>query len=515
MKTIGFYLIAAAFILTSCESEELQEQPPNIVLFLVDDMGWQDTSVPFWTERTPFNDRYHTPNMQRLAAAGMKFTQAYASHVCSPSRVSLMTGMNAARHRVTNWTLHKDSLQPMEKNHDSLEFPMWNVNGMSPFAGDSLGVHVMPLPQALHDVGYYTVHSGKAHFGAIGTPGANPLNLGFDVNIAGHAAGAPGSYLGTENFGNGKENKEIWAVPGLGNYHGKDIFLTEAITEEALAALDSVVTTAQPFFLYMAHYAVHTPIMGDGRYVQKYYEKGLDSVEAKYASLVEGMDKSLGDIMDYIEEKDIADNTIILFMSDNGGLSAHTRGGELNTHNKPLASGKGSMYEGGIREPMLVKWPDKTAPGSISKYQLIIEDFYPTILEMAGIDSLQSIQKVDGQSFTAALTGEKEYAGDRPLFWHYPNAWGVDGPGIGAASAVRKGDWKFIYFHASRKMELYNIAADIGETTDLFEDNPEKAKELAGVLSKYLKDVGAQMPIDKATGGKVEYPIELFGDDGE
>lgn len=507
---IFFIVVVVLWSFASCESEELQEQPPNIVLFLVDDMGWQDTSVPFWTERTPFNDRYHTPNMERLAAEGMKFTQAYAPHVCSPSRISLMTGMNAARHRVTNWTLKKDSLQPMEKNHDSLEFPMWNVNGMSPFAGDSLAVHAMPLPQVLHDAGYYTVHSGKAHFGAIGTPGADPLNIGFDVNIAGHAAGAPASYLGTENFGNGEGQNEFAAVPGLEKYFGKPIFLTEAITQEALATLDSVVATSQPFFLYMSHYAVHTPIMADDRFVQKYYEKGLDSIEAKYASLIEGMDKSLGDIMDFIERKDIADNTIILFMSDNGGLSAHGRGGVPNTHNRPLASGKGSMYEGGIREPMLVKWPGKTAPGSTSNYQVIIEDFYPTIVEMAGIDSLKTIQKVDGQSFTSVLTGEKEYTGGRPLFWHYPNEWGVDGPGIGEASAVRMGDFKFIYFHASRKMELYNIASDIGESTNLIDEHPEKAKQLAKTLSDYLKKVDAQMPIDKATGEKVEYPIENF-----
>lgn len=502
-------------MLTSCEPEELQEQPPNIVLFLVDDMGWQDTSVPFWTQRTAFNDRYRTPNMERLASEGMKFTQAYAMHVCSPSRVSLMTGMNTARHRVTNWTLHKDSLQPMEKNHDSLEFPLWNVNGLSPVGGDPHAVHAMPLPQALHDAGYFTVHSGKSHLGAIGTPGADPLNLGFDINIAGHAAGAPASYLGTENFGNGQGKNEFAAVPGLEKYHGKDIFLTEALTEEALSAIDSLVATPKPFFLYMSHYAVHTPITGDERFVQKYYEQGLDSIEARYASMVEGMDKSLGDIMDYLEEKDIADTTIILFMSDNGGLSAHGRGGELNTHNKPLASGKGSMYEGGIRVPMLVKWPGKTDPGSVSQYPVIIEDFYPTILEMAGIDSLRTIQKIDGESFTSALTGEKEYAGVRPFFWHYPNEWGVDGPGIGAASTVRKGDWKFIYFHASRRMELYNIKEDIGETTNLIENNPEKAKELAKVLSDYLKDVDAQMPIDKNTGEKVEYPMEILEDTGE
>ncbi|WP_149304079.1 sulfatase [Pareuzebyella sediminis] len=496
--------------LISCEPDEIVEVPPNIIVFLVDDMGWQDTSVPFWTKRTAFNDRYHTPNMERLAREGMKFTQAYATPVCSPTRVSLMTGMNTARHRVTNWTLRRDSLQPMEKNHDSLIFPLWNVNGMSPVSGDSLAVHAMPLAQALNDIGYYTVHTGKAHLGARGTAGENPLNLGFDVNIAGHAAGAPESYLGTENFGNGKPGKEIWAVPGLKKYHGKDIFLTEALTQEAIEALDTVLTTKKPFFLYLAHYAVHTPIMGDERFLAKYLEKGLDSTEAKYASMVEGMDKSLGDIMDYLTEKNLADNTVILFMSDNGGLSAHGRGGEPHTHNKPLSSGKGSMREGGIREPMLVKWPDKVEPGSVSDYQIIIEDFYPTILEIAGIDSLKTIQKIDGESFLSVLTGEQEYQGVRPLFWHYPNEWGPDGPGIGAASTIRKGDWKLIYYHASRKMELFNLKDDIGETSNLFKDHPEKAKELAEDLTQHLIDVNAQMPKDKHTGEQIEFPIALF-----
>ena len=503
----GLVLFAST---TSCETDELQVAPPNIVLFLVDDMGWQDTSVPFWNQRTPFNDRYHTPNMERLAAEGLKFTQAYATPVCSPSRISLMTGMNAARHRVTNWTLVKDSIQPMEKNHKDLEFPQWNMNGMSPIGGDPHAVQALPLPQALHDVGYFTIHAGKAHLGAIGTPGENPLNLGFDINIAGHAAGAPQSYLGTENFGNGAESQAIWAVPGLEKYHGKDIFLTEAITLEALKAVDSALTGNQPFFLYMSHYAVHTPIMGDKRFVQKYLEKGLDSIEANYASMVEGMDKSLGDIMDYLEKKQLTENTVILFMSDNGGLSAHARGGEPNTHNKPLASGKGSMYEGGIREPMLVKWPGKTKPKSVSDYQVIIEDFYPTILAMAGIDSLKTLQTIDGESFVPILTGESEYQGVRPLFWHYPNEWGPEGPGIGAASSIRKGDWKLIYFHADRRMELYNLIEDIGESTNLFDDQPQKAEELALVLSEHLKSVDAQMPIDKKTGAPVPYPIELF-----
>ena len=510
-----FWLFLLAIAFGACESEEIPEPKPNIVLFFVDDMGWQDTSVPFWYKKTPFNEIYRTPNMERLAAEGVKFTQAYATAVCSPTRVSLMTGMNAARHRVTNWTLRKDSIQPMEKNHPTLEFPLWNVNGMSPVAGDPKAVHATSLPQVLNDAGYYTVHSGKAHLGAIGTPGANPLNLGFDVNIAGHAAGAPESYLGTDNFGNGKEGKEVWAVPGLEKYHGKNIHLSEAITQEALMSLDSVVATQQPFFLYMAHYAVHTPIMPDKRFVQKYFEKGMDSTEAKYASMVEGMDKSLGDIMDYLEEKKITENTIILFMSDNGGLSVHARGGEPNTHNMPLASGKGSVYEGGIREPMLVKWPGKVAPNSISEEQVIIEDFYPTILEMAGIEGVETVQTVDGRSFVPVLKEDiaeehKKPADERPLFWHYPNEWGPDGPGIGASSAVRKGDWKFIYFHEDRRMELYNIKLDIGESKNLISEEQDKAREMASVLTNHLKQVKAQMPIDKTTGKRVEYPVELL-----
>lgn len=510
IKTWSSLVVMVGLLFSSCQADELPETVPNIVLFLVDDMGWQDTSVPFWTSRTTFNDIYETPNMERLAKEGMKFTQAYATPVCSPTRISLMTGMNAARHRVTNWTLQKDSIKAMEKNHPELEFPTWKVNGLSPMGGDSLAVHAMPLPQVLNDVGYFTIHSGKAHLGAIGTPGENPLNLGFDINIAGHAAGAPESYLGTENFGNGKKGKEDWAVPGLEQYHGKDIFLTEAITQEALKAVDSAVASQQPFFLYMAHYAIHTPIMGDSRFLGKYLEKGLDSVEAKYASMIEGMDKSLGDIMNYLEQKNIEENTVILFMSDNGGLSAHARGGEPHTHNAPLSSGKGSMHEGGIREPMLVKWPGKTVNGSVSDYQVIIEDFYPSILEIAGVDSLETIQKVDGESFVSILKGEKEYNGVRPLFWHYPNEWGPTGPGIGAASAVRKGDFKFIYYHADKRMELFNITEDIGETKNLMDENSEKGKELAAVLSDYLKSTNAQMPIDKETQKSVPYPIESF-----
>ena len=180
----------------SCLTDNKKEQPPNIILFFVDDMGWQDTSVPFWTKRTLFNEIYKTPNMERLAKKGVKFTNAYATPVCSPTRVSLMTGMNAARHRVTNWTLKPDQKQPMELNHPTLEFPDWNYNGISLQPLITNTVNAKPLPKLLSEAGYHTIHAGKAHFGAIGYPASNPINLGFDVNIAGHAAGRPESLFG-------------------------------------------------------------------------------------------------------------------------------------------------------------------------------------------------------------------------------------------------------------------------------------------------------------------------------
>lgn len=507
----SFSLLLLSLLVWACHdtTQETNTPPPNILLFFVDDMGWQDTSVPFWKEETAFNRLYQTPNMERLAAQGMKFTQAYATPVCSPTRVSLMTGMNAARHRVTNWTLHKDQLQPMETEHQRLSFPHWNVNGLSPDSTIEKAVYAKPYPMLLQEAGYYTIHAGKAHFGAIGTPGEDPLNLGFDVNIAGHAAGAPKSYYGTENFGNTPEFKDSpWPVPGLDKYHGQGIFLTEALKEEAIQALSKPIADRQPFFLYMALYAVHTPIMADPRFVDSYLAMGMDTVEARYASMVASMDKCLGDLMDYLEEKEVAGNTIILFMSDNGGLSAVARGGEPHTHNQPLSSGKGSIHEGGIREPMIVKWPGVTPANSENTNYLIIEDFYPTILEMAGLSGYEVPQVLDGKSFVDLIKKPGTPMQDRPLFWHYPNEWGPTGPGIGAFSAIRKGDWKLIYYHDQESFELFNIQEDIGETTNLAATETEKQVDLAMELSNYLKSVDAQMPIHRENGQAVSWPID-------
>lgn len=480
--------------------------PPNIVLFLVDDMGWQDTSVPFWDRRTPLNDKYETPNMERLAAEGMKFTQAYACSVSSPSRVSLFTGMNAARHAVTNWTLEYN--KSTDGEDDELEFPLWNVNGMCCTPGIPRTVYVTSLAQLLQANGYHTIHCGKAHFGAISTPAANPKNIGFDVNIAGHAAGGLASYLGEQNYGNTGDpaHRSLMAVPGLEKYWGTHTFVTEALTQEALKALDTARTMEKPFFLYMSHYAVHIPINRDQRYFRKYRDKGLEPVEAAYAGLVEGMDKSLGDIMDYLDRYGLSDHTIIIFMSDNGGLAASDRGGQLHTQNKPLNSGKGSAYEGGIREPMIVKWPGTVRPGSECDRYLMIEDFFPTILELAGVERYKTVQKVDGKSFVPLLTESGDPSRNRKLYWNFPNKWGSKGPGIGPGTTIRHGDWKLIYYYKTGKKELFNIKNDIGEQRNVADEYPELVKKLSRELGRFLRSSDAQRPVYKATGKVVPWP---------
>ena len=484
------------------------QQRPNIIVFLVDDMGWQDCAVPFWTTGTAFNKRYRTPNMERLAKDGMKFTNAYATPVCSPSRISLMTGMNAAHHRVTNWTLRKD--EPVDAADSILLPPSWNVNGLSPAIGTINTVYATPLPAILKSGGYYSIHCGKAHFGAMGTPAADPLNIQFDINIAGHAAGGLGSYLGEDNYGNKKgEHTEPWGVPDLVGYHGGDVFLTEALTREALKAVAIPVKKQQPFFLYMAHYAVHIPYAADKRFVQRYLDDGLPQKEAEYAALVEGMDKSLGDIMDYLEKENIAENTIIIFMSDNGGFSMPPRSGEAFTHNLPLKSGKGSVYEGGVRVPMLVKWPGTVKPGTIANQYVIIEDFFPAILEMAGIKKYKQVQVVDGKSFIPILKNPDYADTARSLIWHFPNKWiPEDGPGINFKSAVRQGKWKLIYNMKTGTYELYDLQSDIGETTDLSEKYSKKAEILSAMLSHQLREWKAQMPTYKISGKVVPFPDE-------
>lgn len=484
---------------------------PNIILFMVDDMGWQDTSLPFWTRPTHYNRLYETPNMERMAKQGMMFTQAYASSISSPSRCSLITGTNAARHRVTNWTLQKNATT--DGRDSELAVPDWNYNGVSQVAGTNNTYTATSFVQLLKNSGYHTIHCGKAHFGAIDTPGESPYHWGFEVNIAGHAAGGLASYLGEENYGHSKDGKplSLMAVPGLEKYWSTETFVTEALTREALKALDKASAYNQPFFLYMSHYAIHIPLQPDKRFYDKYKAKGMTEHEAYYATLIEGMDKSLGDILDWLDRNGKSDNTIVIFMSDNGGLAAQPewRDGETHHQNYPLYSGKGSLYEGGIREPMIVRWPGVVKPDSKCDKYLLIEDFYPTILQMAEVENYTTTQPIDGISFMPLLTQSGDPSQGRSLYWNMPNNWGVNGPGINFNCAVRNGDWKLVYYYRTGKKELFNIRKDIGETTDVSASNPELVKSLSKDLGEYLRSVDAQRPIVKATGKPCRWPDEV------
>lgn len=493
----------------ACALQAVAEtKQPNILLFMVDDMGWQDTSVPFTDSITANNRKYLTPNMERLAAKGMKFTSAYACAISSPSRCSMITGANASRHRVTNWTLHRD--RTTDGKSDLTTPPDWNYNGISMVPGIN-NTYVGPsFVENLRRAGYHTIHCGKAHLGAIDTPGENPIHFGFETNITGSAAGGLATYLSEQNYGHKADGTPVspFAIEGLEKYWGTGTFATEALTQEAIAALEKAKKYNQPWFLYMAHYAVHVPIDRDMRFYQKHIDRGLDPREAAYASLVEGMDKSLGDLLDWIDANGEADNTIVIFMSDNGGYSASNdwRAGELHTQNAPLRGGKGSLLEGGIREPMIVSWPGHTAPASKCDNYLIIEDFFPSILDMAGVEYTDS---VDGVSFVPMIEGTANPSQGRALVWNYPNNWGMNGPAINMNCAIRKDNWKMIYSYETGEKQLYNLDKDPFEHNNLAAKDKKTLSRMSAELGRLLRERGAQRPTLKATGLPAPWPDEL------
>ena len=489
-----------------------QVKQPNIILFLVDDMGWQDCSLPFWDKPTKLNATYHTPNMEKLAAKGMMLTNAYSNAVCTPTRVSLMTGMNVARHGVTNWT-NVNINTPTDFKDSLLQPAKWNYNGLTPERNytNELNHTVVatPLPQILKEAGYYTILAGKAHFASTDMPGASPINMGFDVNIGGSAAGHPGSFLASKNYRQNDKDTS-WAVRGLEKYIPEDLYLTEAITREAIHTLDNR-NHSKPFFLYLSHYAVHVPYDKDIRFYQKYIDAGLTDTEAKYAALVEGMDKSLGDVINYLEKNGLDKDTYILFTSDNGGLSLKgSRSGEPHTQNLPLKQGKGSLYEGGIRVPMIAAGP-QIKRGSVSKQYIVSEDYFTTILQMANALPKTVKQVVDGKSFLPVLQGkQKSIDSQKTIIWHYPNNWtNVNVKGISWASAIRQGDWKLIYFHKQQILELYDLSKDIEELHDLSALEVAKTKTLANLLTQKLKERNASMPSWLSTGKTIAWPNEI------
>lgn len=487
------------------------QDSPNIVLFLVDDMGLMDTSVPFLTDaagkpvRKPLNDWYRTPNMERLAAQGTRFSQFYAQGVSSPSRASLMTGQDAARHRTTNW------IRSERNNRDDYGPYDWNWEG--------LRKQDWTLPRILQMEGYRTIHVGKAHFGPFGSEGEWPENLGFEVNIAGSSIGEPGSYLGENAYGLIRGNRAR-AVPGLDKYHGSDTFLTEALTLEAKAQLDTAVASGRPFFLYLSHYAVHNPFETDRRFAAHYRDSSFSDRARGYATLIEGMDKSLGDILDHLDALGIAENTLVVFLGDNGS-DAPLGGGHDIGSSAPLRGKKGSEFEGGTRVPCIIAWarPDgenrwqKRFPirrGVVSNRVGTIMDIYPTLVAVGGSDAVPPDYPCDGWSLQTLLAGREDpQRPDDQFLCHFPHRHRGS-----YFTTWRHGDWKLIYYYNPEhpdypQCSLFNLKKDPSERHDVLRRHRRIARRLLQEMIGRLDSENACYPVD-FEGRTVRPRPELF-----
>lgn len=466
----------------SCKNPNIQGNKPNFIFLLVDDLGWADLGC--------FGSKfYETPNIDKLASDGMIFTSAYAAcPVCSPTRASIMTGKYPARINVTDWIPGRQ-FYTGPQSCDKLiprDFEL------------QVNLDEITLAEALKDGGYRTFFAGKWHLGQDSIYW--PEFQGFEINKGGWDRGWPqGGYFSPF------ENPRLTDGP-------EGEHLTDRLVTESIAFLESVKNEA--FFIYLSFYSVHTPLQAKDELFEKYSHKAdsldLDNqiqltkdkdwikkapprghfiervlqAHPAYAAMIETLDNNIGRLMKKLKELDLEENTIILFMSDNGGLA--TAEGSP-TSNLPLRSGKGWLYEGGIREPMIIKWPGEINAGSISSEPVMSTDFYPTILEMAGLDLLPE-QHLDGVSLVPLIKDPLRYM-KRPLFWHYPHYSNQGGkPG----AAVRYGKYKLIQFFEDDRVELYDLENDIGEINDLSSEMPDKSQELLDILHSWQHQVDAR-----------------------
>jgi len=419
---------------------------PNFVFFLIDDMGW--------TDLTCFESKfYETPNVDRLAGQGVRFTNAYAAcTVCSPTRASILTGRYPARLHITDW------IEGHKRPYAKLKVPDWTMY---------LPLEEVTLAEALQPAGYVSASIGKWH---LGKEPYRPTHQGFLLNFGGTEKGQPPSYFWPYN------------IPTIESGQPGE-YITDRLTAEGEKFIEK--NKDNPFFLYLPHFAVHTPLQAKKDVIARYQAQVKPDQAQKnavYAAMIEAVDESVARIMKKLDELKLADRTVIIFMSDNGGLIG-------STSNVPLRAGKGSPYEGGHRTPMIIKWPGVTQAGTTCDEPVISVDFYPTMLEMAGVArNPQPI--IDGVSLVPLLkqTGRLDR---KEIFWHYPH---YHPGGATPYSAVRQGDFKLIEFFEDNHVELYNLKDDIGETKDLAATLPEKAAELRKILADWRKSVGAQLP---------------------
>lgn len=440
---------------------------PNIVFIVADDLGWADLGCYC-------SKFYETPHLDRLAKQGMRFTDAYAaSNVCSPTRAAILTGKSPARLHLTDWLTGR------------LDRPDQKLN--RPDFQKFLPLEEVTLAEAVKQAGYQTAFIGKWHLGEESKYW--PEHQGFDLNIGGCGKGHPPSYFspyGITNLTDGPQGEH----------------LDERLASEAMQFIERC--GDKPFFLYLAHYAVHTPIQARPEVVAKYQAKaaklkptgpefetdrGFNVRQIQnhptYAAMMESLDVSVGRVLAKLDQLGLTTNTIVIFTSDNGGLS--TAEGSP-TSNVPLRAGKGWAYEGGVRVPLLIKWPGVTKSGGVSAAPVISTDFYPTILEMLGLP-LRPQQHRDGESIVAALRGDS--LPERPLFWHYPHYSNQGGTPHGA---VRLGDFKLIEWYEDMSVELFDLKNDPGERRDISKLHPEKVTALRQSLRDWRERVSAQMP---------------------
>jgi arylsulfatase A-like enzyme len=464
-KIILLSLIVLSALLIQCsnspkDSSGSKTVRPNILLINIDDMGWRD--VGFMG-----SEYYETPNIDALAADGMIFTNAYAAAAnCAPSRACMMSGQWTPRHGIYT-VMNSDR----GKSETRKIIPTPNNEYMP---DDNL-----LIPELLKQAGYTTCHAGKWHLTD------DPLLRGFDVNIGGSHAGNPGSYY-----------PPYKKVPSL-TAPSDDYYLTNLVMDKTLEFLNSV--EDKPFFMYYSPYAVHTPIQPVKDLLEKYENKAEWNGQnnAKYATMVENVDLQIGRMIGTLKETGKLENTFILFISDNGGHYGITK-------QWPLRSGKGAYYEGGIREPMFAYWQGKIEGGRKSEIPITNLDFYPTILDAAGVSKPED-KVLDGLSILPVLI-KNEGMEQRPLFWHFPiylqayikNDSTTQDPLFRTrpGSAVRLGDWKLIQYFENNDIEFYNLKDDLGEKNNLAESNPEKVSELVGMLDKWRVDTNAPVPTE-------------------
>jgi len=443
--------------LFACCTTALQaKDKPNFVFFFIDDLGWADVGYQG-------SEFYETPNIDKLAASGMVFTDAYAcAPNCAPSRACLLSGQYSPRHGI--YTVG----DPKRGNHQFRKLePIENQ--------EVLHSDFVTWAEVLDENGYALASMGKWHLGS------DPTTQGFDVNIAGKEWGSPsgGGYHSPYKYPNLVNPKE-------GEY------LTDRLTDEAVKFIDQ--NKDDPFFLYLTHYAVHTPIQAKEELTRKYNAKppGQHQKNAKYAAMIESVDESVGRVLDQVDELGLTDNTVVLFYSDNGGH-------EGATSNHPLRGAKGMLYEGGIREPFVVRWPGVTKPGSRCSEPIIGVDLYPTFAEISG-SQLSPDYPLDGLSLVPLLKESSASLDRKALFWHFPAYLQGKGDPAGGpfrttpAGAIRMGDFKLIEWFETGRLELYDLKEDITESHDLSETHPEKRDELYSAMKQWRIQVEAPIP---------------------